>query len=184
MKHCHGNGRRATDCHARSIELSFEARGMQPRTLRHGALHALERQDRNGVRGGDRAMMAWKHRARGHACRDTQHVQREEQECMHERDNEERKRWMDGWMERGREKKKLDAHITCVLSKVVRVCHKYLSIRYISISLPLSYITYPFCTFSMTSGQPNVTCVLCGPFRFTKRHRRRPAFRHVGPKQY
>jgi len=122
----------------RSSELSFEAR--------HAATHSApwrsmpwNGRDRNGVRGGDRAMMAWKHREREreamHAGTHSMYVvQREEQECMNERE-EERKRWM----ERGREKKQLDAHITCVLSKVVRVCHKYLSIYpiYIYLSLPI-----------------------------------------------
>ena len=77
----------------RSSELSFEVRHAATHSLRHGAPCMPLEQDRNGVRGGDRAMMAWKHREREreamHAGTHSMYVvQREEQECMNEREEE------------------------------------------------------------------------------------------------
>jgi len=149
MKHCHGNGRLATDCHARAIERAFVRGEACSHALCAMALHALERQgsewsawrrsSNDGLEASSERPCMQGHTACMYSARSW--------ECMHERE-EERKRWM----ERGREKKQLDAHITCVLSKVVRVCHKYLSIYpiYISLSLSLSYIAYPFCALSLS----------------------------------
>lgn len=79
----------------------------------------------------------------------------------------------DGGMERARGEKKLDAHIiTCM-----RVCVCYQKRGKSVPQVSLYFYIYP-------SIHP---CVLCGPLRFTKRHRRRRPYSvrplHVGPKQ-
>lgn len=165
-QHCHGNAMVVWQLIAMLDRSS--SRLVRGDACSHAmALHALERQDRNGVR--EEAIEQWwpagleASRARPcmHACSTQGH-----RRSMHVHSEREGggKEEIDRWTLAG-ELKKLDAHITCVLSKVVRVCHKYLSISiypiyivHLSLS-SLSYITYPFCTlflhfFDETSSQP------------------------------